>query len=334
MRGLKPLAMGIALGLMMIGECGWAADTMKLKLIFSTPYSTNYTPFLVAKDLGYFQKAGLEVEETFVNGDANATRAVITGAGDVALTGPVNVFTAVENGAQIKSIGAWQPIPDYEVVAPPAIKSMRDLADKTFAASGPSGLPQVLPVMLFKKLGIPSDRVKFVSIGGHAARLQTVIAGKADAALVNSITAATGVKNGTVHSVTSVAEHFPKLGYQALAVRTQDLADPAKRKAFEALMEGSMLGARFIMKDPDKAAAIVQARVDSLDPALVKTVIKELTAQKLWGVNGGLDRDITDFTVKLAYDMGEIKTPLKHEQVMDDSINDAVLKKLGKFQGP
>jgi ABC-type phosphate/phosphonate transport system substrate-binding protein len=111
---------------------------------------------------------------------------------------------------------------------------MKDLADKTFAASGPSGLPQVLPTMLFKKLGIPSNKVRFVSVGGHAARLQTVIAGKADAALVNSITAATGIKNGSVHSITSIAEHFPKLGYQALVVRTQDLADPAKRKAFEA----------------------------------------------------------------------------------------------------
>ena len=331
MRGVKRLAYGIALGLIVLGKSSLAAEPMKLKVIFSTPYSTNYTPFLVALDLGYFKQEGLEVETTFVNGDANATRAVITGAGDVALTGPVNLFTAVENGAQIKSIGAWQPIPDYEVVAPPAIKSMKDLADKTFAASGPSGLPQVLPVMLFKKLGIPADRVKFVSIGGHAARLQTVIAGKADAALVNSITAATGIKNGTVHSVTSVAEHFPKLGYQALVVRTPDLSDPSKRKAFEALMHGSILGARFIMKDPDKAAEIVHAHVDSLDPALVKTVIRELTKQKLWGVNGGLDREITDFTVKLSLDMGELKTPLRHEQVMDDSINDAVLKKLGRF---
>src|SRR5690349_11461353 len=266
MRGMKGLTYGIVLGLTVLANCGWAADPMKLKLIFSTPYSTNYTPFIVAKDLGYFQKEGLELEEVFVNGDANATRAVITGAGDVALTGPVNVFAAVENGAQIKSIGAWQPIPDYEVVAPLAITSMKDLADKTFAASGPSGLPQVLPTMLFKKLGIPADKVRFVSIGGHAARLQTVIAGKADAALVNSITAATGVQNGTVHRITSVAEHFPKLGYQALVVRTQDLADPAKRKAFEALMQGSMLGARFAMKDPDKAADLVHARVSSLDP--------------------------------------------------------------------
>jgi hypothetical protein len=85
------------------------------------------------------------------------------------------------------------------------------------------------------------------------------------------------------------------------------------------------------MKDPDKAAEVLQARLNSPDPALVKMVIKDLTKQKLWGVNGGLDRETTDFTVKLASEMGEIKTQFKHEQVADDSINDAVLKKLGKF---
>src|SRR6186997_3184862 len=58
MSGIRSLAMGVALGAMMFGNCGWAADPMKLKLIFSTPYSTNYTPYIVAKDLGFFQKEG------------------------------------------------------------------------------------------------------------------------------------------------------------------------------------------------------------------------------------------------------------------------------------
>lgn len=306
------------------------AQDMQVKLIFSTPYSTNYTPFVVAKDTGIFKRLRLETEEVFVNGDANATRAVITGAGDVALTGPVNVFTAVENGAKVKSIGSWQTVPDYEIVATPAIKTVNDLATKTFAASGPSGLPQVLPIMLFKKLGVPHDKARFVSIGGHSARLQAVIAGKADAALVNTITAATGVKNGTVHIVASAVEYFPNLGYQALLVREEDLSNPAKRKALEALMEGSMLGARFAANDPDKAADILQVRVKDLDAALVKDVIRRLTTQKLWGVNGGLDPQVTEFTSQLATEMGEVKTAFKHAQFADDSINDAVLRRIGK----
>jgi ABC-type nitrate/sulfonate/bicarbonate transport system substrate-binding protein len=317
----------------MLGICGnaVAAEAMKLRLVFSTPYSTNYTPFIVAKDTGLFKQSGLETEEVFVSGDANATRTVITGTADVALTGPVNVFSAIENGAPIKWIGAWQAAPDYEVVAPHRITSMQDLADKTFAASGPSGLPQVLPVMLFRKLGVPPDRAKFVSVGGHAARLQAVIAGKADAALVNSITAATGIKNGSVHIITSVADHFPKLGYQALAVRNADLSDPAKRRALEALMRGSILGARFIMSNPDKAAELLHTRVKDMDPALLNSVIKRLTEQKLWGVNGGLDPETTNFTAQLATEMGELKTLFKHEQVTDSSIVDAVLRVEGRM---
>src|SRR5262249_46312138 len=100
---------------------------------------------------------------------------------------------------------------------------------------------------------------------------------------------------------------------------------------YEALMNGSMRGARFTMKDPDKAAEMMQAKMEGVDLESVKSVIKTLTAQNLWGVNGGLDREITDFTAKLAFEMGEIQTLVKHEQVMDDSINDAVIKQIGRF---
>ena len=65
------------------------------------------------------------------------------------------------------------------------------------------GIPMIvlsLPVMLFKKLGLPYDKVKFVSIGAHAARMQAVIAGKADAALVNEITAQIGPKGNVLHT--------------------------------------------------------------------------------------------------------------------------------------
>ena len=43
---------GVAIALTMLCGSAWAADMMKLRLIFATPYSTNYTPFIIAKDLG------------------------------------------------------------------------------------------------------------------------------------------------------------------------------------------------------------------------------------------------------------------------------------------
>jgi ABC-type nitrate/sulfonate/bicarbonate transport system substrate-binding protein len=298
---------------------------LKLRISFATPYNTYCAPYLIAKEFGWFHQDGLELTDIIMNGDANATRAMVTGASDIGMTGPLNVFNAIENGAQIKWIGTWQKSVDYVVVAPTRIKSLAELADKTFASSGPSGLPQVLPVMLFKKLGVPTDRVRFVSVGGHSARLQAVLAGKADAAIVNEVTGLIGEKTGNVHIVASVPEQFPHLGYIVLAVKTADLNDANKRRAMEILMRHSIRGARYVMANPDKSAEILAKYLKDLDVDIIARVVKKLNAQDIWGTDGGIDDAVTSFTAKLEYELGETKTLLRPEQVSDNSIVRKVL---------
>ena len=176
---MKKLQMYSVFGLLLtaiFAAPAWA-EPVKIKISFASPYATYCSPYLIAKDFGWFKELGLETEDVILNGDANATRALITGSSDVAMTGPLNVFNAIENGAEIKWIGSWQTTVDYVVVAGKSIQSLKDLQSKTFASSGPSGLPQVLPSMLFKKMGVPTNGLKFVSVGGHSARLQAVVAG-------------------------------------------------------------------------------------------------------------------------------------------------------------
>jgi len=337
-KGREPMRRTINLVAIIVGLIAGAwlntalADNLKLKISFASPYATYCAPYLIAKDQGWLREAGLDTEDIILNGDANATRALVTGASDLAMTGPLNVFNAIENGAAIKWIGSWQTSVDYVVVASPAVKSLEQLQDKTFASSGPSGLPQVLPIMLFKKLGVPTDRIKFVSVGGHSARLQAVLAGKADAAIVNEITGVIGEKSGGVHILASVAEHFPHLGYIVLAVRNADIADAQKRRAFEILMSGSIRGARFITKNPEKAAEIVGKNLKDIDHDLLTRVLTKLNEQHVWPVNGGLDPEVTSFTAKLEYELGETKTLFKPEQVTDDTVVKLVLAREGRVQ--
>lgn len=306
-----------------------AAEALTLKIAFASPYATYCAPYLIAKEFGWFKDLGLETVDVILNGDANATRALVAGNADVAMTGPLNVFNAIENGAQIKWIGSWQTTVDYVIVAAKAITTLDQLRNKTFASSGPSGLPQVLPSMLFKKLNVPTDGLKFVSVGGHSSRLQAVIAGKADAAIVNELTGLIGEKNGSVHIIASVPEHFPHLGYIVLAARDADIRDPERQKAFEALMNGSIRGARFIQKNPKESAKILEKYLKGIDPELLALVIGRLNQKGVWPVNGGLDKDVANFTAKLEYDLGETKTLFSADQVLDATAVNAVLSKIG-----
>jgi ABC-type nitrate/sulfonate/bicarbonate transport system substrate-binding protein len=310
-------------------SAAFAEQPGQVRIAFSTTYSTNCLPYFVAQDMGWLAQEGVQTADLMLNSDANATRALVTGSADMAMTGPLNVFSAVESGARIKWIGTWQEIVDYDVVAGASIGSLNQLVDKTFASSGPGGLPQDLPVMLFKKLGLPYDKVRFVSIGAHAARMQAVIAGKADAALVNEITAQIGIKAGQVHLIASVPEYFPKLGYIALVVRQDALDNPERRKAFLGVIKASIRGARFVASNPDKAAEILHSHVKELDLDIIKTVAKRLTAQNVWPVKGGLDRGVVEFTANTLYDLGQLKSPPSIDKAIDPSLVQEAVKSLG-----
>ena len=313
-----------------------AADAqMKIKVVFSTPPTTYAVPYFSAQDQGWFKQAGLEVEEVWLQGDATAIRTVVAGDNDVALTGPGPLYSAIIGGAKLKNIGSWQPTVDYQIVAKKGITTLEQLKDKTFAAIQPGEMPNELPKLLFKKQNIDSSKVEFISVGGHPARLQAVIGGKADAALINTFTAMSGVSKGEVSVVSKLRADFPTLGYVMLAARDDSISNPEKRKALVALMEGSIRGARWAVKNPDAAADILGKRMkvqpDQMD--LLKLVVKDLIAQKVYGVDGGASKEIYDFTEKVHLDFGMIKSPVPAKDGLDQTIVDEALKKVGNYNG-
>ena len=57
----------------------------------------------------------------------------------------------------------------------------------------------------------------------HAARLQAVVGGRADATLVNTVTTLKGVQDGKVTILARLSAEFPGLGYIWNVVRTDSL---------------------------------------------------------------------------------------------------------------
>ena len=101
---------------------------------------------------------------------------------------------------------------------------------------------------------VDESSTRFVQVGGHAARLQAVIGGRADATLINTVTALKGVQEGKVTVLTKLSAEFPGLGYIWSVVRAESLDKPDMAAAFQILTEGSIRGSRYIMENPDDAA--------------------------------------------------------------------------------
>src|SRR6516165_12632731 len=169
-----------------------AASAGKIKMVFPGPVTTFSLPYLVAQKKGWLGE--LQVEDVHVTGDPNAMRVLLSGNADIGLIGTLNVLASIHAGANIRAVHSWQPIGDYSLVlATGKGTKLADLAGKTFASSGPGGMPDQLPRLIMRKHGIDESTTRFVQVGGHAARLQAVIGGRADATLVNTVTALKGV---------------------------------------------------------------------------------------------------------------------------------------------
>jgi ABC-type nitrate/sulfonate/bicarbonate transport system substrate-binding protein len=258
-------------------------------------------------------------------------RVLLSGNADIGLIGTLNVLASIHAGAGIRAIHSWQPIGDYSLVlATGKGNKLADLAGKTFASSGPGGLPDQLPRLIMRKHGIDEASARFVQVGGHAARLQAVIGGRADATLVNTVTALKGVQEGKVTVVGKLSAEFPGLGYVWNVARTETLDKLAV--AFQTLTDIGIKGSRFIMANPDEAAAILHERLPDLDLALLKAVVRDLNGENVWGVDGGLDPSIEEFTAELNMKLGNLPVAAPAKDVLEPRFVERALATLGTYK--
>jgi len=243
------------------------------------------------------------------------------------------VLASIHAGASIRAVHSWQPIGDYSLVlATGKGTKLADLAGKTFASSGPGGLPDQLPRLIMRKHGIDESSTRFVQVGGHAARLQAVIGGRADATLVNTVTALKGVQEGKVTVIARLSAEFPGLGYVWNVVRSEALNKPELADAFQTMTDIGIKGSRFIMANPDEAAAILHERLPDLDLPFLKAVVRDLNGENVWGINGGLDPAVEEFTADLNMKLGNLPIAPPAKDVLEPRFVDRALAKLGRHQ--
>jgi NitT/TauT family transport system substrate-binding protein len=304
---------------------GSAAAAEKLKLVFPTSSATLALPYLVAQKKGW-----LDAEAIQVSGDSNAVRALLAGSGDVAIVGAYNAFVAAGEGAKFKAIGTWQGVNDYELVVASDISTMKDLEGKIFAGTGPGGPPEEFGKLLFRKNGVDPSKIRFIAVsGGHANIVQSVLAGRASAGMVNTLSAVTGVRTGKMKILVSMGSAYPQIGYVYNLVRDDRVNDPALKPKLQQLTTAGIKASRYIMDHPDEAVQILLERYPDLDKALATDVVQELNRNKVWGVDGGISKQQVNATLDIFKSTGMLKADIDTSRIFDYSYIDAAMKELG-----
>jgi NitT/TauT family transport system substrate-binding protein len=139
----------------------------------------------LAKELGYYERAGVQVDFVHANGTPLAVAALLAGEGDMAnitIDALVAMWRQKQTGYRAVSAPA-KPIP-YVLVANSAITSVKGLAGKTFGIGQSGTLDATLSERVLAAEGV-AKAVDMVSIGPPVARVKALVNGRIDATTIS-----------------------------------------------------------------------------------------------------------------------------------------------------
>src|SRR5215813_7919781 len=148
----------------------------------------------VAKEMGLFNKYGLEVEPIFLRGGQIATQALAGGDPPI-----VNIGTVVQadlTGFDLVLVAAVETTYDQIVFARPGINKLEQLKGKRFGISGFGAATNYAALILMKHLNLQPKDLTLLPTGPDAERLAAMSAGKIDATFFTSSSAAAARKAG------------------------------------------------------------------------------------------------------------------------------------------
>ncbi len=151
----------------------------------------------VAREMGLFNKYGLEVEPIFLRGGQIATQALVSGDPPI-----VNIGTVVQaslTGYNLALVAAVETQYDQIVFARPGITKLEQLKGKNFGISGFGAATHYAAIILLKHLNLePIKDVALIPGGPDAERLAALSTGKIDATFFTSSTATPARRAGFI----------------------------------------------------------------------------------------------------------------------------------------
>src|SRR5215470_13846823 len=100
------------------------------RILYGTTASPSQLPVWVAKDAGYFEKQGLNVEPVQIRGGSLITVAILTGNLEFSGAGAESVVAARAAGGEIVLLACPVDVDPVYLIARPEIKSSADLKGK------------------------------------------------------------------------------------------------------------------------------------------------------------------------------------------------------------
>ena len=270
----------------------------------------------LADQLGYYKKAGVDVELVRVKATPAAVAALRSGQGEMANIGTDIALQLIARGQMdLKGVISPDKALPYAVVAKTDIATPQQLEGKVFGVGQVGSVDYVQSRMVLPKLDIDTAKVTFLPVGQPLVRAQALAAGRIDATAVTIGTWLTLPSQDGLHLLIDQATY-----YQAAPLVTKlnvVTAETAQKRGKDvaAVVEAILTASRDFARNPELwVDAMTKARPD------VKREQLELLAkayEKSWSVDGGLDEKELEFTTNAFYGSADFKDIPKRVEPKD-----------------
>jgi NitT/TauT family transport system substrate-binding protein len=147
--------------------------------------SANLWPTLIGMQKGYYAAEGIKPEIVYVQSSAALVQQVAAGSLNISIsTGLVDPLRAVGMGAPIAVVRIEVQAPPYDLVAKPSIKSFKELKGKLISLGGPKDITRIYVERMLEPSGVKRGEFDMVFAGATAARVQALLGGAVDAAIL------------------------------------------------------------------------------------------------------------------------------------------------------
>jgi NitT/TauT family transport system substrate-binding protein len=147
-----------------------------------------YLPTMLAKSLGEYKKAGVDVDLVEFKGGSDALKAVMGGSADVVSGYFDHCVNLAAKGQHLQAFVVYDRFPGLVLVVSPKhtgeINSVKDLANKKVGVSAPGSSTDFFLKYLLNKNGVDPNSVGVIGVGLGATAVAAMEQGQIDAAVM------------------------------------------------------------------------------------------------------------------------------------------------------
>jgi NitT/TauT family transport system substrate-binding protein len=172
----------------LVFSSGLALAQSKVTLAIGGAGCLCYLPTVLAKQLGEYKKAGLDVDMVMLKGGSDALKAVLGGSADVVSGYFDHCVELVPKHQSLQAFVVYDRFPGFALVVSPkhndTVKSVKDLAGKKVGVSAPGSSTDFFLKYILNKNGVDPNSVGVIGVGLGGSAIAAMEQGTIDAAIM------------------------------------------------------------------------------------------------------------------------------------------------------